>query len=540
MRAVLTAVIAAIEAAAVAVAVFALIAVPSILVWWLVLDLGAEPAELAAIVLSIWQLSHFVPMQITLAPEAALSLGLSSEALSFSLSLAPLGLTLVTAALAVRSGWRFGGQGAAGAGAIVGGAVGFGAASTAAALNTTVFAILPLWGEVALPVMVYVLSIGLGFVVRSAREGAVWWGAASDWARHRIELITPAASNVSGWVAEAARLAAVGLLAVLALGAVGTAGALFFGYTEVIALNQSLHLNVLGVIMLFFAQLVLLPIAWIWGVAWFAGPGFSIGTATSVSPFDTLLGPLPSLPLLGAIPDSWGWLGGLAPMLVVALCAALGGAAGGRPALRQASHSASAAVALVAGVIVGLTTVVVTSLATGSIGPGRLELAGPAPWQVGFWVAVECAFGMGLGIFARKVDVERLRDMMPEALPSLVKSQTANDHVTSQLESSQPGEPRALGEPSELGSSWHQPGADEHADSSGNQGDTYGPGDRDESDEIDPLVRAFSWESGPQLGEVEPQHPSWRDRLRFNTDADTDRADEQANPKDDRANTEDL
>jgi hypothetical protein len=129
MKAVLTAVVAAIEAAAVAVAVYAVIAVLTALLWWLVFDLGADPTGLIALVSSLWQLVHFVPMPVLVSASTALNLGLPAESLSFTLSLAPLGLTLMTALLAFRSGWRFAGR-TAGAGSIVGGIFGFAAAAT--------------------------------------------------------------------------------------------------------------------------------------------------------------------------------------------------------------------------------------------------------------------------------------------------------------------------------------------------------------------------------------------------------------------------
>ena len=82
MRALLTAVIAAIEAAAVALAVFAVIGIPAVLVWWLSFDLGAEPEALASVIAALWQMVHLVPMQLTVSPQAALGMGLPAAELS--------------------------------------------------------------------------------------------------------------------------------------------------------------------------------------------------------------------------------------------------------------------------------------------------------------------------------------------------------------------------------------------------------------------------------------------------------------------------
>ena len=50
------------------------------------------------------------------------------------------------------------------------------------------------------------------------------------------------------------------------------------------------------------------------------------------------------------------------------------------------------------------------------MGPGRLETNGPGWWQTGGLIALEFAFGMSLGLFARRFDVARLRAMVPASL----------------------------------------------------------------------------------------------------------------------------
>ena len=82
MRALLTAVIAAIEAAAVALAVFALIGIPAVLVWWLSFDLSAEPEAVTSAIAALWQMAHLVPMKLTVSPQAALGMGLPAAELS--------------------------------------------------------------------------------------------------------------------------------------------------------------------------------------------------------------------------------------------------------------------------------------------------------------------------------------------------------------------------------------------------------------------------------------------------------------------------
>lgn len=51
-------------------------------------------------------------------------------------------------------------------------------------------------------------------------------------------------------------------------------------------------------------QMVLLPNLVVFALSWLAGPGFAIGAQTVISPSEVVLGPVPNLPLLAAIPQS--------------------------------------------------------------------------------------------------------------------------------------------------------------------------------------------------------------------------------------------
>lgn len=417
MRALLTAVIAAIEAAAVALAVFALIGIPSVLIWWLGFDLGTEPADLVSLIAALWQLAHLVPMQLSVSAQAALGIGLPPAALTVPFSLAPLALTLTTAWLAYRSGHRFANRGGSGAWALLGGTGGFTAAAWFTGVLATGYTVWPTWARAAVPAAVYLAALLLGFVLRAARDGHDWWQSFVRQMQRGVAAIAPtAAASLTERAAETFRLTLAALAAVCMLGTVGFAVAIVVGYVDIIRLSQGLQLDIFGVFMLFVLQLLFLPTAWIWTIAWFAGSGFSVGIATSVTPFDTLLGPLPALPLFGAIPSSWGWAGGFAPVIVVAIGTVLGGLAGGRPLMRRASAFVSVMVSVCAAVFAGLVVALFCVLASGALGPGRLALTGPGWWQTGGLVAAELAFGMSLGVFARRFDVARLRSAVPASL----------------------------------------------------------------------------------------------------------------------------
>ncbi|MEB4614235.1 cell division protein PerM, partial [Leucobacter sp. M11] len=118
----------------------------------------------------------------------------------------------------------------------------------------------------------------------------------------------------------AGRLTAGTMALLIGLAALGFVLALLTGYVEVVTLSQQLHLDGAGLVTVFLLNLAFLPTLIVWSLAWFVGPGFAIGAGSSVSPFGTQLGPVPSLPIFGALPDGWGSLGLIAPILVV-LCA---------------------------------------------------------------------------------------------------------------------------------------------------------------------------------------------------------------------------
>lgn len=389
-RAALTAVISAIEAAAVALASFVVIAVPILLVWWLEFDLGTEPGEMVAGAAGGWLLVHLVPLNFAIGPEAALGFGLDPVTLSFTVSLAPLGVTVLTVALAARAGWRLAVRGGAGAVGLLGGFVGFSVFAWVAATLGASFRAWSLWPAILVPALCYGVSAAAAYLLHSATRGDAWWLGAVRAVQRGLERLLPARGDgvePSFWVAalptraaEVVRLAAGSVAGLLGLGALAVASALVVGYVDIVTLSQGLQLDWLGMLALLLLNLALLPVACVWAVAWLTGTGFAVGAVTSVSPFETLLGPLPAFPLFGALPQGWGWAGGLAPALVVLVAVGVGALAGRRTALRHGSLATSIVIPLLAAALAGLALAGLAALAAGAIGPERLAIAGPKPW----------------------------------------------------------------------------------------------------------------------------------------------------------------
>jgi hypothetical protein len=139
----------------------------------------------------------------------------------------------------------------------------------------------------------------------------------------------------------------------------------------------------------------LVPNAAVWGTAWLAGPGFHVGVGTAVGPYGTVLGPVPSLPLLAALPGPVpAWIG------VVALCVPVGaGALAGIAVVRRlpvCTSLAAAREAVLVGPLVGVVMALAAWLSGGPVGGARLTDVGPTPWLLGLVVATEVGLAAAL------------------------------------------------------------------------------------------------------------------------------------------------
>lgn len=418
MRSIVTAVIAAIEAVAVALAGLLLIAVPVLLLWILAFGLSAEPAAVFGTITGVWLLGHLVPLELSLDAEAALGFGLPPEALAFTVSLAPLGLTVLTAVLAARAGSRFGARGGTGAAGVLGGALGFGVVAFAAATIAGAIVARPLAVAAIVPAAVYAGASGTAFLARAVRDGHPWWRATVRAALRGLEYLGLRTGTLPARTAEAFRLAGAALLGFGCVAALGLAVALILGYADVIGLSQRLQLDPLGSVAVFLAQLALLPVALVWSGSWLTGAGFSIGAGSSVTPFESLLGPLPALPLFGAIPSGWGGFGALAPTILVVCGVLIGALFARREVLRRAPWAVALGVPVVAAALAGAVIAGAAALASGAIGPDRMQTVGADPWAVGGLAALELGGGLLIGAAVGRVDYARLRDRLPEAVPA--------------------------------------------------------------------------------------------------------------------------
>jgi len=178
-----------------------------------------------------------------------------------------------------------------------------------------------------------------------------------------------------------------------AAGALLVASMLVAEGDRVMEVHRALRPGAVGGGVLVVAQLALLPNLVIWAMAALAGPGFAVGTGTHVGLRAVELGPLPSLPVLGALPPQ-----GEPPLWTCALAAVpvLAGVAAGSVLLRRSHRWRWWRVALDAlgsGALTGAVLALLARCASGPAGPGRMAQLGPQWWPVGASFALEVGLG---------------------------------------------------------------------------------------------------------------------------------------------------
>lgn len=350
----------------------------------------------------IWLLGHGVDVTFILDPALAAAVGYPGSGDPVTVTIAILGFALLTFALAIRAGRRATEAGHPLLGAAVSIAV-FGAASVAVVLlSLHPQARASIVQTAILPTLVF--AAGLAYGMFTARD-----------ARGRRVIALPALADrvpptVAAGAGVAIRIGLGGAALVLTAAALLTAFALAIGYAQLISLYETLQSGVFGGAVLTLAQLAMLPVLVVWAASWIVGPGFAVGVGSTLSPFATAIGPIPPIPVLGALPASTPPAAFLALLVPVVAGFAVGtfaarraqGATGGRLGLGAAGRldrdpvgggllgtGGLAISAVIGGLVAGLVLGVLAAAASGSAGPGRLSVIGPDPIAVGVWAAVE-------------------------------------------------------------------------------------------------------------------------------------------------------
>ncbi|MCU1404148.1 MAG: hypothetical protein JWQ43_451 [Glaciihabitans sp.] len=371
----------------------------------------------------VWLLGHGADLTLTLDTATATAVGFQGAAAPFVLSITALGFAVLTVLLGMRAGRRI----AQTDHRLLGEAVAL-LVFAALSFGLTVSAHYPLaqpslvQGTV-LPTVMFAVGIligtlrahrpGIDFISRSLRRWVATWHP-----------------GVRAGLATALRGGSSAAATIVAVASVVVAGLIVTSYAGIITLYEGLHAGALGGFALTIAQIAFLPNFVLWGVSWLVGPGFAIGTGSTVSPLGTDLGPIPAIPILGALPtgdSAFAFVGILVPIIAGFLAGALlrerndapttqsfssafSLAATASPASSGAQRTPAPAgpagplrlvltglgIGVVAGIVLGLLTLA----AAGSAGPGRLADVGADPWAVAGWAALEVGLAAVAGLFA--------------------------------------------------------------------------------------------------------------------------------------------
>jgi hypothetical protein len=354
-----------------------------------------------------WLLIHGVPLHLTMvAGEAA------AQPESGTLSLIPLGLTLIPFLLAWRAGRRLARasytdqlwQALLGSWLVY---AGFGMA-TGFVCRTDDVAIF-LWFAGLMPLVPF----GLGMVVGARREAGSWSRLigvdAVDW----IARTSQHSRWAGSYLGSAVKAGFVALMAAFSLSAALLAVDLFIHWDLVIAVYEGLDAGAMGGAVLTIAQLGFLPNLAVFALAWTSGSGFALGVGSQAGPLGTAVGPLPSIPVFAALPA-----GSLDFGFVALVVPVLAGALAGWWFLREGENHfdewlsikvrsrwfTASASTLVLGAIIGVAAGLMAGglawTARGSAGIGRLTDIGPDPLSTSLWVAAEVAIGVVIGYAA--------------------------------------------------------------------------------------------------------------------------------------------
>ncbi|OMH23210.1 hypothetical protein BKD30_13815 [Tersicoccus phoenicis] len=345
----------------------------------------------------VWLLLHGAPLTV------------SSGGGTGLFSLIPLGGTLVPLLLAWRGGRRLARAsytdqlwqavlGALGVYALAGAATAYICSTPEVSVPTPVGALVPL------------VPVAVGLIAGARREAGSWCRLVGVDTAARIARSSQRSRWAGSYLRSVLRAGCLAVLATLAAGAVLLTVTLAVRWADVITITEALHPGVVGSTALTIGQLSVLPNLAVWAASYASGAGFQLGTGTTVNPFTTDLGALPTVPVLGAVPTSTSALA-----LLTLLIPVVAGMLAGWWFLREAENHlddwlalrirvrwvsaplSTLALAGAVGVVAGLLMGLAARLSGGGIGLGRLTDLGPPVGSTAVLIAAEVAVGVVIG-----------------------------------------------------------------------------------------------------------------------------------------------
>lgn len=394
--------IAAIEAAILVAVSLGLMIILLTLVWFLENNPDTDWLVAFRAAADFWLLSHGTGLVV---PEGEI-LGLLVPA--FIVTLVPLGMTIWLARSFYKAGKRFIAAKALWPGWL-GGSLVYGTAALAISTAAYDSAIYPIaWQGVFFPTILFLVFQVLGSLFGQPDE--IFEGDILDQTPERDRVRAALNSfrlklhwSVRSIMGPAFRAGTAITLMLLMVSAFTIAVLIAVSWIDITRLYESVQVSILGAVVLTIGQLALIPNLVIYGAAWLTGVGFSLGAGSLISPLGSQVGPLPAVPILGALPVGQLEFGmiSIGVVLLAAFVATL--------AIRKSADEIrfEFATSWTAAISLGLSIAFVTAsqmgllalISSGSAGPGRLAQVGVSPWLVAVVVFVEVGVVSTLAAF---------------------------------------------------------------------------------------------------------------------------------------------
>ena len=209
------------------------------------------------------------------------------------------------------------------------------------------------------------------------------------------------ARRTPGPLRHGIRTGVVAALLILAAGAAVTGLSVAVGGGQAADTISAFRTGVAGQ-----AGITLLSLAYggnaaVWAAAYLLGPGFALGTGSSVSLTEMTADTLPTLPLLAGLPNGPMGAAGAVLLAVPVLAGLAAGVMLTNRLRRDLGQEPRWALVLGSGVLAGpaggLLIGLLAWFSGGSLGGGRLAVIGPNPWLVGGLAAAVIAISVSVG-----------------------------------------------------------------------------------------------------------------------------------------------
>lgn len=254
------------------------------------------------------------------------------------------------------------------------------------------------------------IAAGAGMLIGAYREAGSWGRLIGVDLAEWIATSSQHSRWAGSYVWSAVRAAFLAVVSALGLSALLLAVTIGIHWAAVAAIYERLDAGIVGGAVVTIGQLGFIPNLAVWTLAWSSGTGFALGTGSSITPLATTVGPLPALPILGAVPSGQLEYG----MAALALPVVAGILAGWWFFREGENHfdewlqlkvearwftatASTIALGLFVGVLAGVGAAVLALLSRASVGVGRFVDIGPDPLWTGLWVAAEVGAGVVVG-----------------------------------------------------------------------------------------------------------------------------------------------